>query len=230
VFRDTRPISGGGIDYVEGYTMNPIPRFTYTVAIAESPMVFGPNTAAFGEESISFSNKKSAKQYAAKKAVDWLTAHNYLLDDNSVPHKAIPSPKPKAPKVVASQSQVKQITASTEPTLSPLQNLTPVTTYAQQVPGLCNRLGFNVPTYKLESTSPGSSMYNAYADFGADLRIDGKVGEVKNVFGRKRAKEAVAEIVISFLKGIEQHRYAHAGLESGKDDDDKKRKRSTDLQ
>jgi len=69
------------------------------------------------------------------------------------------------------------------------------------------------------STDPRTG--NGYADFGTDPRIDGKVGEVDNVYGKKNAKDAVAKIVLSFLKDIERQRLA----EHDDEDEEKKRKR-----
>lgn len=82
------------------------------------------------------------------------------------------------------------------------------TSFAAQVPGLCYRLGFNPPKYEVIPVVPGAPIYNAWADFGGEQRIDGKVGEVSNVHGRKNAKEAVARLVVSFLQDIEKQRLA----------------------
>lgn len=65
---------------------------------------------------------------------------------------------------------------------------------------------------------------DGYADFGGDPRIDGKVGEVKNVHGKKNAKDEIARRVFSFLKDIERQRLA--AHEHEDEEEDKKRKRS----
>jgi hypothetical protein len=153
---------------------------------------------------ISFSNKKNAKQFAAKKAINWLIENGYMPGDGSVKFPKAPQPPPSA--------RTPPATSHTDPPSS--------TTYAAQVPDLCYRLGFNVPKYEIHPVMENTSLYDAYADFGGDPRVVGKVGETKNVFGKKRAKEEVARVVISFLKDIERQR-----LEQH-EDDDRKRKRA----
>lgn len=58
----------------------------------------------------------------------------------------------------------------------------------------------------LHPVTPGAALYDAWADFGYDPRIEGRVGMVRSVFGKKTAKEEVAKIVISFLRDIERQR------------------------
>jgi hypothetical protein len=60
--RQARLISGAPIN-------SSIIRFAFAVELAESPQ-------QFGGADLSFSNKKDAKQWAAKKALDWLTGSN----------------------------------------------------------------------------------------------------------------------------------------------------------
>ena len=93
---------------------------------------------------------------------------------------------------------------------------------AAQVPELCVRLGFNIPTYKTHQPLPPTPYYNMYADFGGDPRIEGRVGEVFNIYGQKNAKEKCAEAVLSFLKDVERQRKEQF------DEEDKKRNRSSE--
>lgn len=72
--RQARLISGApprnqGIEYKEVPINSSIIRFAFAVELAESPQ-------QFGGADLSFSNKKDAKQWAAKKALDWLTGSN----------------------------------------------------------------------------------------------------------------------------------------------------------
>jgi len=172
--------------------------------ITESSQQFGGNT-------ISFANKKNAKRYAAKKAVDWLIENKYMPADGSIKFPKAPPPPP-APKV-------KRAETSTSGSGSSSAGL-PTTTAASQVPILCNTLGFTAPRYTLTQENKAVPLYDGYADFQGDPRIDGPVGKVMGVFGQKRAKEQIAEQVLSFLKDIERQRKGEI-LEN----DDKKRKR-----
>jgi len=77
-----------------------------------------------------------------------------------------------------------------------------------------------MPKYEIEKVSEGAPIYNGYAHFQGDPRIEGKIGEVKDVFGQKNAKEKIAEEVFAFLKDIERQRM------EGHEDEGRKRKRS----
>lgn len=68
------------------------------------------------------------------------------------------------------------------------------------------KLGFNIPTYKPKQPIPAAPYYDMYADFGGDPRIEGKIGEVFNIYGQKNAKEKCAQEVLSFLRDIEKQR------------------------
>jgi hypothetical protein len=173
--------------------------------IVESPEKFGDH--------VSFGNKKDAKKYAAKKAIDWLIANNYMPSDGSVKF-----PKPPTPVQVAQPRKPKSVSPS-EPSIP--TDGTPTTKYTSKVPGLCTKLGFPPPRYEItRANAADHSFWNGYANF-SDTRIEGRVGRVFNVWGKTNAKEQCAEIVYSFLKDIERQR----GEEFGSDD--RKRKRSS---
>jgi hypothetical protein len=130
-------------------------------------------------------------------------------------------PKPPPPVQVA-QSKKRNSTSPSDRT--PANGAQITTTYAAQIPPLCYKLGFAPPRYEItRAKADDVPFFNGYADFGADPRIEGKVGEVFNVYGQKRAKEQIAEVVLSFLKDIERQRG-----ESLDYDDDRKRKRSSE--
>lgn len=197
-YRDAHPVvGGGGLTWVESEPTGQInPRFTCTVLISESAEHFGHSTIGFSTKIVSFSNKKLAKKYAAKKAVDWLIENNHMPADGSVKFPK-PSPPPPAPNV-----------KSRPTTPTPRDNSTQPTSYSARVPEICQRLGFNPPRYDITPALPNTPLWNGYADFGSDPRIDGKVGEVKNVFGKKNAKEEVAKIVLLFMQDIERQKMA----------------------
>lgn len=226
VYRDTRPIPGNGIDWDQEVLLNPTPRFVITVLIHESTTRFGREIIGLGPKVVSFSNKKSAKQFAAKKAIDWLTENEYIHQNSSLAHRPVSTPQQTNVATPPSTSPQTQQSPMTPPPVPSPRSPSATIPFAQQVPDLCQRLGLTVPAYRLDQASPGSAMYDAYADFGGDPSIDGKVGEVKNVYGKKAAKEEVARIVCSFLRDIERQRRAQFDLNY--DDDDKKRKRSID--
>ncbi|KAK0124535.1 hypothetical protein ONS95_009484 [Cadophora gregata] len=219
-YRQANPVEAadGGIQYTEITLPGRIsPRFSCTVKISESDEVFGcSGNYGFGPIVASFSIKKVAKQFAAKRAIDFLIKNKHMPNDGSVKF-----PKPPSPPQGAKTNTV------------PAGELA----YITQVPLLCRRLGFNTPTYKITSVIPNAPVCDGYADFGNDLRVDGPVGKVTNVFGKKNAKEAIARIVVSFLKDVERQRMGEQATDDSEegekkekaddDDDDKKRKRSS---
>jgi hypothetical protein len=179
--------------------------------------VISETSQQFGGNAVSFSNKKDAKQYAAKKAIDWLITNSHMPSNGSVRF-----PKPPPPIQAAQPKKMKSKSPSDPGT--PTNSSSNTTSYAAQIPPLCNKLGFAPPKYEItRAKADDVPFFNGYADFGGDPRIEGKVGEVFNVYGQKRAKEQIAEIVYSFLKDIERQRG-----ESLDFDDDKKRKRSSE--
>ncbi|KAG9244872.1 hypothetical protein BJ878DRAFT_459455 [Calycina marina] len=169
------------------------PRFRCTVTIHEAPhMPFGQ-----GDVSLSFTKKKEAKQYASKKAIDWLMQSGFMPPDGTVRWpKSTPLPGAKiiGPKI---------------PTASPV--VTGKTSFAAKVPPFAHKLGFSPPTYDISRVSEEAPIYNGFAHWPNDARIEGKVGEVINIYGQKSAKEAIAKLVLEFLADIENQRTASVG-------------------
>lgn len=188
-----------GLKYIDSM-IGPAPgRFKCSAVLAESPQPFG--------DDVSFSRKKDAKQYACKKAIDWLIENKFMPADGV----KFPKAKPAVPVPVAKPKG----TAG-----SPLASAS--TTYAGQIPALCNLLGFTPPTYVITRVSENAALYSGYAHFNGDPRIDGKVGEVSEVYGQKNAKEMIASELFSFLKDIERQRSQPVGdlinFEEGSED------------
>jgi hypothetical protein len=197
-----------GLSYNEIPITSGIIRFAYEIEIGETSQLFGRTT-------LSFSNKKDAKQYAAKKAIDWLIANNHMPSDGSArfqkPPPPVPMPQPKKRK---SDSPSAPGTSSGEGVIK----------YASLIPPLCGKLGFGPPQYEIARTKDDDlPFFNTYALFPGNPIIEGKVGEVFNVYGQKNAKEECAAIVYSFLKDIERQRGEQLDI------DNKKRKRSSEV-
>jgi hypothetical protein len=220
-----------GLTYHETAVPGNPPRFTCAVTLRETPIRFNATTA------VTFSNKKHAKHYASKRAVDWLIGNGFMPKDGSVKFQKVATPQavkrakvpPPQPKSKLKQelpshpsSQNENVTRA----ISPSENsATPSdagqTRFATMVPELCERLGFEPPSYELSKVADNAALYNGFAHFRGDPRIDGPIGEVRNIFGRKDAKEAIAQELVSFLKSIEKHRREQQEL------DDRKRKRES---
>ncbi|RDL40611.1 uncharacterized protein BP5553_00590 [Venustampulla echinocandica] len=184
-----------GLTYTENTITESTPRFTCTVTIRETPLTFGGSSVSFG-------NKKTAKHYASKRAIDWLIGNGFMPADGSVKFPKVPQAEPAKSKATGTASEDKP------------------KTFASQVPDLCTRLGFDMPRYELTKAQESVSLWDGYAYFSGDPRITGKVGQVNNVFGQKKAKEMIAEELLSFLKDIERQRLEFDEIE-------RKRKRSS---
>jgi hypothetical protein len=173
-------------------------RFSCTTVLVESSQPFG--------DTVSFTKKKDAKQYASKKAIDWLIENNFMPPNGvKFPSQTFANPEVTSSKVTNTTIvEIKEIT-----TESPVQ--TPKgTSFASKIPELCTRLGFTVPKYEITRVSEQAPLYSGYAHFNGDPRIEGKVGEVKDIFGQKNAKEMIAETLHAFLKDIERQRTTSA--------------------
>jgi len=57
------------------------------------------------------------------------------------------------------------------------------------------------------------AMYSGYAVFENSPVVMGKVGEVSDVYGRKKAKESCAEKVLEVLEGVARDRVARGTAE-----------------
>lgn len=190
-----------GLKYVDSVVGAAPPRFSCAAVLAESSQPF--------RDSVSFTKKKDAKQYASKKAIDW------LIENNFMPSIGVKFPKPKpvnqivAPVKAASPKTVHAPIVTVKKIAPQSPAATPKSTsFAGQIPDLCIRLGFTVPRYEITRVSQEAPLYSGYAHFNGDPRIEGKVGEVTAVFGQKNAKEMIAEEVYAFLKDIERQRTA----------------------
>ncbi|KAH6719762.1 hypothetical protein BKA61DRAFT_472611 [Leptodontidium sp. MPI-SDFR-AT-0119] len=226
-YRQAHPVADEGIIWNEKSEPGKVgPRFTCTVKIPESDEIFGSGNYGFSSKVASFTTKKTAKKYAAMLAIEWLIQNNHMPSSGAARFPKAAAPP--APIALRAPDDAQ-------------------TSYTSQVPELCIRLGFGVPRYVITPylDIPNNAFWNGYADFGHDPRIDGKIGEVENVYGKKSAKEQVAKLVVLFLRDIERQRLAKEegtveveiveeekkaeGEENAEDglnsDDDKKRKR-----
>lgn len=130
--------------------------------------------------------KKDAKQNAAKLAVEYLIQTGHISQEklSNEPKKSI-SPVTKNPKLSI-----------------PIEDLT----IPAQVNHLAHMLGIKSPTYVIGLEPDSVALYSGYAYFPGEPLIEGKVGEFRNVWAKKAAKEECARDVLKFLQGIEKHR------------------------
>jgi hypothetical protein len=145
--------------------------------------------------------KKDAKQNAAKEAVTWLVDNGYLNIDLSVP-------KPSAPPTEVSSTAGLEGQSPALPGATAMGE-TGALSIAAQVPPLCISLGFSPPAYNMTKVEGSTSIYDIYAHFPGDMRITERIGEFKNVYGKKNAKEMCAREVLAYMRNFGRQRAEH---------------------
>ncbi|KAI5926611.1 hypothetical protein F4810DRAFT_707699 [Camillea tinctor] len=189
------------------------------VTIDEHPSPFpGPSGGLFEDGTQpSFARKKDAKKYAAKCAIEWLRANQYMPQDGVKFPKvkqAAPQPVQKSTQKSKSQSSPPRNNQPNSPKankspktpvpVSPFDDTEP--SAVVKVTELCGRLGFRMK-YVIDQVSPNSEFFNGYPDFGIyAAQFPDDIGCVKNILGRKAAKEKIAEELLEVLEKIEDER------------------------
>ena len=86
---------------------------------------------------------------------------------------------------------------------------------------LCSVLCFQPPTYHLQASSPATpSMLSGFAKFSNEPLFPDPIGEVRNLFGRKAAKEECARGVWKVLMAEAAKRGVGVGIEDEGDGDE----------
>ena len=86
-----------------------------------------------------------------------------------------------------------------------------------QIPDLCPILGLTAPTYRITALSPAApNIVTGAAYFTSESLFPKPLGEVRNVYGKKNAKEECAKGVWAALSELAKRR----GLSIAEVDDD----------
>jgi hypothetical protein len=172
-------------------------RFSCLVTIeglTSHPQPFGSTTALF-------SSKKAARQHAASCVVDYYKAQG-LWPENVAAAGGIKKKKvvqaPPAPKARKSSD-------------SASADNTPVSpggmSYPQQAAQLSTALGLGTPEWRFHPEDPAAPGFlNASCFFKSGGQHEGPIGEVRNIFGKKRAKEECARLTVEYLQGVKEQR------------------------
>jgi hypothetical protein len=152
-----------------------------------------------------FKYKKAAKQHAAKCAVQWLES-----EANEACHAATASPWHIAGKTLK-QSETSETPSHTTPdekrlTVDTSNTVAIPSSYSQQVAALCKRNNLRPPQYVFEENENYSAYWNVYAHFGSDPRVQGRIGEVRDIYTKKNAREECAKLLLQFLLDMEKHK------------------------
>ncbi|KAK4989670.1 hypothetical protein LTR66_007003 [Elasticomyces elasticus] len=161
--------------------------FASEVTIALRPLT------SFGSQTSLFPSKKLAKAFAARDAVFWLREQDRMPGPNQ-------HVKKKAKISAANKATGSPSSANGSNTESKH------TTHAQQVNELCPRLGFKYPRFELVQSTTINGFFFGAAFFDNNAELPGPIGGVRNVYGKKAAKEECAKRVLEVLRGIEEER------------------------
>ncbi|KFY63607.1 hypothetical protein V496_03831 [Pseudogymnoascus sp. VKM F-4515 (FW-2607)] len=180
-YHQIRP-SGGRHEFTESSTAGFPPRFVCSVTIGERSEPFS-STNGFG-------NKKLAKQYCCKLAIEWLVENGHMpsIDSVSFPRHY----------QVASQAKAGSISSAAQ--------MTPGAEIAQ----ICHELRMGLPAYVMKNEPAGSALWSGYAHFPSNHLVDGQIGEFRNVFGKNNAKGDCQLEVLKFLKEIKRDKESRA--------------------
>lgn len=78
----------------------------------------------------------------------------------------------------------------------------------QRVEALCAVLGLAAPVYTLAGSPDAGNVWSGAARFVGEPEILQPLGEVRNVFGKRRAKDECARGVWVYLEGLRRARSA----------------------
>ncbi|MCJ1388742.1 hypothetical protein MMC18_001591 [Xylographa bjoerkii] len=152
--------------------------------------------APFGGTDVLFGSKKAAKTHAAREAVQFLIQSGELEADGSV--------RKKRKKVGAGAVRAEE----EEEEKKKRGEQDGERSWGERVVDLCTALGLTPPTYRFAPNDPATApnILSGAAHFANEPLMRAPVGEVRNVYGRKNAREECARGVVAFLEGLRRER------------------------
>ncbi|ORY15736.1 hypothetical protein BCR34DRAFT_558468 [Clohesyomyces aquaticus] len=182
-------------------------RFSCTCTLENMPdQIFGsPNEPLFA-------SKKAARYHAAKCAIDFVKSQG-LWPDNVTDLGGIKKKKVGQPPTTPNKNTE---TPNPNPNL-PFPGSS--VSYTSQVQALAHTLGLNTPEWRFapeDPQAPGFHTVSAYFKSGGPH--EGPVGEVRHIFGKKKAKEECARLTLEYLREVHRQRLALMGVDDAHDD------------
>lgn len=147
----------------------------------------------FGSKETTFPSKKAAQQHASKLAVQHLQSTGLWPETDSA----------------GIRKKKKNNTPAQEHTDGGKENLPP--SYAARATSLATQLHLGAPQYRWASKPKAPDFHDVAAFFpsaggAGSSELEGPVGQVRNVHGKKRAKEECAKLVVRVLEGVRERR------------------------
>ncbi|MCJ1436814.1 hypothetical protein MMC27_006196 [Xylographa pallens] len=146
----------------------------------------------FGGADVLFASKKAAKAHAAREAVQFLERSGALDAEGGGRRK----------RAKVGGGAVKAEEAPREGEGEGERS------WGERVVDLCTTLGIHPPTYRLAAPAPATAphIYSGAAHFEHEPLLRAPVGEVRNVYGRRNAREECARGVVAVLEGVRRGR------------------------
>ncbi|KAF2638357.1 hypothetical protein P280DRAFT_491786 [Massarina eburnea CBS 473.64] len=169
-----------------------------TTTTTTTPSTFGSLTGPY------FSSKKAARHNAARLAVTHYKTQG-LWPDSSTSAGGIKKPK-------------KSLPPPQSPTTSPSTTTTttdPVPSYAHRVATLATTLSLPSPHWSYETCASTPGFHTVTCHFPSSTTAsghEGPIGEVRHIYGKKRAKEECARLTLEYLLAVREAR-----MEYGRD-------------
>lgn len=185
------------------------------------------NPDPFGSASDAFPTKKAARANAAREAMNYLIEQGAVNPDGSLkPKKAkLGTPVSVKVKVQGKQCEVKRDTTFAQRVNGESLLLALLTLAVwfidspTSVTDLCPILGLQPPTYRLTpSPMAASNLLSGAAYFPTEPQLPDQYGEVRNIFGKKAAKEECARGVWEVLRVLAAKRGVNVGIEDETDE------------
>ncbi|KAL9128479.1 MAG: hypothetical protein Q9217_002857 [Psora testacea] len=145
----------------------------------------------FGSQSTPFMKKKAAQGNAAKGAVELLISEGKLDEDGTV------------------LSRKKNKLGTSIRLVGKTVEVKKHTTYGQRVNDILPFLNLPQAQYRLSSLPEAPNMVSGYATFpyaNEIGRLEGQLGEVRHVYGKKNAREEIAKGVWELLRDVAEQR------------------------
>jgi hypothetical protein len=158
----------------------------------------------FSSKEAYFSNKKAARQDAARHVVEYFKANGQWPDTFSdvggiKKKKVVQPPQPSGARPSSSASIDAGAGADTSSTGS----------YAQQVVTLASQLGLNTPSWNYVTEDSASGFHTVTCSFKDGGALEGPLGEVRHIYGKKKAKEECARLTLEYLRIEKEKRMSY---------------------
>lgn len=163
-------------------------RFACLLTLEDHPEPFGSLASLF-------STKKAARQDAARHAIEHFQSVGTWPDDATAIGGIKKKKKPQQPPPPASTDDMLSSPSSTS--------------FAQQVATLAVSLALPTPEWRFTPHPSDPSFHTVSCFFRGAGQHEGPIGEVRNVFGKKKAKEECARQTLEYLLDVREKRRAY---------------------